>query len=163
MGTQLSNLRARIHIAQKQLGMKDEEYRALLRANTGKESTREMTQAEMVAVLSDFVRLGWQPVPPAPTVTKAPSVTKTPTVNRWMQRPSNWADPDKNAMYRKVYAMVCAHSAQGWNWGYVRGTAKKMFQARKGGVVVLEWLTGAELHALVSALQIASNRIQARP
>ncbi|MEO5341084.1 MAG: regulatory protein GemA [Magnetococcus sp. MYC-9] len=150
----LSGLRAKIHIAKKQLGMTDDEYRALLLGNTGKESTREMSQREMVAVLSAFVRLGWQPV--------ATTAAKAVPAGRWMQRPSNWSEPSKNAMYRKLYALICANTAHGWNWGYVRGTAKNMFEKQKGDVV-LEWLTGAELHALVSALQIAANRIQARP
>ncbi len=160
----LPGLRARIHIAQKQMGMTDEEYRALLFGSTGKESTREMDQREMVRVLADFVRLGWQPTAPR----NAPSPAVFPEGKRglkpalplssWMKRPSNWNNPDKNAMYRKLYALICAHK---WNWGYVRGVARNMFQAQKGDVV-LEFLTGAELHALVSALQIAANRLQAR-
>ncbi len=146
----LANLQARIHLAKKQLGLTDEEYRLHLQASTGKTSSKGMNRREMDLVLLGFVKLGWQPT--APAVPAAPA-KPVPTGN--MRRPTNWDDPAKNPMYRKIYAMICANK---WHWGYVRGTASRMFQARKGEHVVLEFLTGAELHALVSALQIAANR-----
>jgi phage gp16-like protein len=152
----LTSLRARIHIAKKQMGRNDEEYRALLLGVTGKDSTSLMDRKEMERVLMEYVRLGWRPAPPAAV---APATPAAAPASRWMQRPSNWGNPDKNPMYRKLYALICAHKEQGWSWGYVRGTAKKMFEAQKGEVV-LEWLAGDELHSLVSALQIASNRLR---
>ncbi|MEO5363430.1 MAG: regulatory protein GemA [Magnetococcus sp. DMHC-8] len=153
----LISLRARVHIARKQLGLNEEEYRALLQGVTGKESSKGMSQKEMEQVLMECARLGWRPT--APAAAPASTATATPPAGRWLRRPGNWDNPDKNPMYRKLYALICAN---GWNWGYVRGTAKKMFEAQKGDVV-LEFLTGAELHSLVSALQIAANRRQYQP
>ncbi len=150
----LNTLRAKIHIAKKALGLNDGEYRALLEANTGKDSSGTMTKEEMMLVLTDLTRLGWKP-----TSTPNPA-PHTPPESRWLQRPSNWGLPSKNPSYRKLYALICANKQHGWNWGYVRGCAQKMFKARKSDeVVVLEWLTGQELHAVVQTLQIHANRL----
>lgn len=52
---------AAIHVAKKQLGLDDDDYRALLERVTGKRSCRDMTPAELSAVLAEFRRRGFAP------------------------------------------------------------------------------------------------------
>ncbi|MBF0215210.1 MAG: regulatory protein GemA [Magnetococcales bacterium] len=160
MTASLSGLIAKIHIAKVQMGLTDDEYRALLQGQTGKESCKQMTGAELRAVMMECQRLGWRPTTPGPHVPLQGEVPSPEQVRR-MARPSNWNDAGKNQMYRKIYAMICANQAHGWSWGYVRGTARKMFE-RSRQDVVLEWLTLQELHSLVSALAIHSSRLARR-
>ncbi len=51
---------AKIHIGKSKLCMVDESYRALLVRITGKESTKDMSGAELEAVLKEFERLGFK-------------------------------------------------------------------------------------------------------
>lgn len=50
---------AKIHIAKKQLALKDDSYRALLHRITGRESSGDCTDAQLDAVLTEFKRLGF--------------------------------------------------------------------------------------------------------
>lgn len=52
---------AKIHIAKKELGLTEEEYRKLLKELTGKESCKYMNENELDLVLQAFYLLGWQP------------------------------------------------------------------------------------------------------
>ena len=54
-------LLASIHIARKDMALEEESYRALLYRVTGQTSAKELTDAQMKAVLSEFERLGWKP------------------------------------------------------------------------------------------------------
>lgn len=50
---------AKIHIAKNQLALEDDSYRALLKKITGKESSADLTLAQLEAVLLEFKRLGF--------------------------------------------------------------------------------------------------------
>lgn len=50
-----------IHVAKKQLGLDDDTYRAKLRLIVGKESTRDMSEAERQKVLDAFRKDGFKP------------------------------------------------------------------------------------------------------
>ncbi|MBB4302327.1 phage gp16-like protein [Rhodobium orientis] len=52
---------AQIHIAKKDLGLEDDDYRAVLERVTGKTSSAVMTPGERGRVLDEFRRLGWTP------------------------------------------------------------------------------------------------------
>ncbi|MBF0096272.1 MAG: DUF1018 domain-containing protein [Magnetococcales bacterium] len=145
---------SKIHIARSQLGMTEDEYRALLHGETGKESCAQMDHRELSDVLARMIRLGFRSTPPKK---ERQGVVAAGTPEWSRKRPNNWSDTGKNPMYRKIYALICVNQ---WDWGYVRATAQHMFAQK--GAVVLEFLGGDELHALVSALQIASNRNQRR-
>lgn len=56
------NALAAIHVAKKQLGLDEDDYRALLERLTGKRSARELSSIEAAAVLDEFRRLGVSPV-----------------------------------------------------------------------------------------------------
>lgn len=53
---------AAIKIAQKQLGLDDDVYREKLQMITGKTSTKDMTEAERLKVITEFRRLGFKPI-----------------------------------------------------------------------------------------------------
>lgn len=61
MGTAVSRkkLLAQLHIARKDMALEEESYRALLYRVTGQTSAKELTDAQMKAVISEFERLGW--------------------------------------------------------------------------------------------------------
>ncbi|MCW1842278.1 gp16 family protein [Prosthecomicrobium hirschii] len=51
---------AMIHIAKKQLGLVDENYRAILVRLTGKDSSRDCSTEDLDRVIAEFKRLGWR-------------------------------------------------------------------------------------------------------
>lgn len=55
---------AKIKIAQKQLGMEDDAYRALLTRLTGKDSATKLSAAEQFKVLAAMEQLGFKPSKP---------------------------------------------------------------------------------------------------
>jgi phage gp16-like protein len=57
----MSRLTAQLHIARARLGLSVDEYRAVLRARTGKESAKDMSEAERATALEGFVALGFEP------------------------------------------------------------------------------------------------------
>lgn len=52
---------AKIHIACKDLGLAEEDYRAILRRVAGADSAAKLTPAAHEAILTEFQRLGWKP------------------------------------------------------------------------------------------------------
>lgn len=50
---------ARVHIAKKELGLDDDDYRAALRSLFGKESAKHLSDAELDALIAHFVDHGW--------------------------------------------------------------------------------------------------------
>ncbi|WP_028319660.1 regulatory protein GemA [Desulfobulbus elongatus] len=52
---------AKIHIAKKQLGLNDEEYRDILKMRTGKDSAAKLTSRQAFALIRHFERLGFKP------------------------------------------------------------------------------------------------------
>ncbi|MCP1659318.1 gp16 family protein [Neisseria perflava] len=128
---------AKIKIAQKELAMDDDTYRAVLLRVTGKDSCAKMGEGELEAVCAQMVRLGFRVKP-----------KRKADVGQSPQRRAS-ADP----MMRKVEALLLD---SGWHWNYAHGTARRMF-----GVDRVEWLSDGHMHKLVAALQIAANRKKA--
>lgn len=124
------SLIAKIKIAQKELGLDDPTYRAVLVRVTGKTSCTDCSIPELERVAEDMRLHGFKP--------------KNGAGRRPNRRDS--ADP----MMRKIEALLLDN---GWPWNYAHGTAKRMF-----GVDRVEWLSDGNMHKLVAALQIAANR-----
>ncbi|MFC5920875.1 gp16 family protein [Neisseria weixii] len=124
------SLIAKIKIAQKELGLDDPTYRAVLVRVTGKTSCTECSIPELERVAEDMRRHGFKP--------------KNGAGRRPNRRDS--ADP----MMRKIEALLLDN---GWPWNYAHGTAKKMFKVDR-----VEWLSDGNMHKLVAALQIVANR-----
>lgn len=54
-------MRQKAQIARKQLGLADDDYRAILERVTGRRSSTECGAHQLDALLAEFRRLGWQP------------------------------------------------------------------------------------------------------
>lgn len=57
-----SPLLAKIHIAKKDLGLDDDQYRDILRRITGKDSASKCSYTQMANVIEEFKSLGWKTV-----------------------------------------------------------------------------------------------------
>lgn len=122
---------AKIKIAQKQLDMADDAYRAMLERVAGTNSCAKMTEAELERVLAEMRRMGF-----------------TATSKNHGQRPERRESAD--AMMRKIEALL---ADGGLHWNYAHAMAKRMFKVDR-----VQWLSDGNLHKLVAALQIAANR-----
>lgn len=126
---------AKIHVAIAQLGLDEATYRALYERVTGKSSAARMSVAERDAVIAELVRLGFQ---------------DSRKANGKAAFPGRPANTDQVPMLGKIEALLADAGRQ---WEYARATATRMFKVER-----LEWLSDAQLHKLVSALQIDANR-----
>lgn len=52
---------SKIHIAKKDLAMKEDSYRDMLERKTGKRSASELSLGQLDTVLAEFTRIGWKP------------------------------------------------------------------------------------------------------
>lgn len=113
---------AAIKIAQKQLGLDDETYRAKLRLITGKTSTKDMTEAERQKVITVFRNEGFTPSSP---------------------RRQNGRHALSGKYAKKLQAMWIA----AWNLGIVDNrddAALEAFVERQTGLARERWLHQAE-------------------
>ncbi|KAF1692740.1 GemA protein [Pseudoxanthomonas jiangsuensis] len=129
---------ARIHQAKKQLALDEDTYRALLTRVTGKASSADMTTAQRNAVIAELVRLGFKEAQARPART-------------WKGKPKN---VDQVPMLGKVEALLADAKRP---WAYAHNTARQMFKVAR-----VEWLDSDQLHKLVAALQIDSQRQRRR-
>lgn len=133
----------RIHVAKKQLGLDEREYRALLvRASAdpvtglgGLDSSAHMTAEQRNAVLREMVRLGFR-------------------ADAAQQRKRVFAGCPKNIkavpLLRKIEALLADGRRP---WSYAHAMAQHMFHVTR-----VEWCNSHQLHKLVSALQADANR-----
>ena len=124
------SLIAKIKIAQKELGLDDATYRAVLLRVTGKSSCTECSIPELERVAEDMRQHGFKPK------------------NSAGRRPNRRDSADQ--MMRKIEALLLDN---GWSWNYAHSTARKMFKVDR-----VEWLSDGNMHKLVAALQISANR-----
>ena len=130
-----NGLIAKIKIAQKELGMAEEAYRAMLLRITGKNSCAVMDIGELERVDAEMRRFGFKP--------------STSTAREKHGRP-HLRRTTAAAMMDKVEALL---ADGGYHWNYAHAMARRMFGREK-----VEYLDNDQLHKLVAALQIAANR-----
>ena len=58
----MSGLLAKVQIARRQLGLAENDYRAILVRVTGRDSSKGASERQLEDVLAEFRRLGWKPV-----------------------------------------------------------------------------------------------------
>ncbi|WP_447926929.1 gp16 family protein [Vreelandella sp. EE27] len=124
---------AQIHIAKSQLGLGDDEYRAILARTAGVSSAKELTNRTVGAVMHEFRRLGFEPKPTKKAGRKAPRPPRT-----------------RQNVMSKIEAML-THAER--PWAYADGIAKRMF-----GVERVDWLDDDQLHRLMTGLIIDAKR-----
>ena len=128
-----NGLIAKIKIAQKELGMAEEAYRAMLLRITGKNSCAVMDIGELERVADEMRRFCFRP-------STAREKHGRPHLRRTTAA----------AMMDKVEALL---ADGGYHWNYAHAMARRMFGREK-----VEYLDNDQLHKLVAALQIAANR-----
>lgn len=151
---------AMIHIAKKQLGMSDADYRMLLmQASSDKGgcggvwSCANMSDDQLTRVMLAMKRAGFDPAKGYATTGTGKrkrggkAAAGKPARRVFANRPKN---TDEVPMLRKVAALL-ADAKRPWN--YAHHTAKQMF-----GIERLEWLDSSQLHKLIGALQIDADR-----
>lgn len=63
---------AKLHIAKKQLGLDDASYRAVLERATGKTSSKDLGERQLVAAVEAFKALGFKAAAPRPVAKEEP-------------------------------------------------------------------------------------------
>lgn len=129
-------LMAQIHIAKKDLGLDDESYRSILLRVARQESCKDMTTTQLVDVIKEMKRLGFQVKSSARSQQKhgkKPSVTHS-----------------KSSLISKIEAMIADLNL---SWDYVHGMAVKMFQIDR-----VQWLDDKQLYKLTQALAVYQRK-----
>lgn len=124
---------AQIHIAKAQLGLTDEDYRAILARKAGVSSAKELTNKTVGGVMHEFRRLGFEPKPAKKADRKAPNPPAT-----------------RQAEMNKVEALLAEANRA---WAYADGMAKHMFKVDR-----VDFLDDSQLHKLLQALIIDAKR-----
>jgi len=123
---------AQIHIAKAQLGLADDEYRALLARAAGVSSAKDLTDRGVALVLNEFKRLGWQP--------KAPK--------RAGRKPGNF---NREEMLHKIEAQLSELEAP---WSYAEAIARQ-----QTGIAKLDWLkTEKQFKGVIAALHVEQEK-----
>lgn len=124
---------AAIHIARKELGLTEDEYRAVLVRVTGKSSSAVMSDAERGRVLEEFKRLGWK------------------------GRGERRRPPSRDPQVRKVFALWGALARAGTVRNGSRA-ALRAFVKRMTGVEDPEWLEPDQAGTVIEALKAIERR-----
>lgn len=124
---------AQIHIAKAQLGLSDEDYRAILARTAGVNSAKELTNRTVGGVMHEFRRLGFEPKPAKKAGRKAPRTPRS-----------------RQNVMAKIEAML-THAQR--PWAYADSMAKRMFNVER-----VDWLDDDQLHRLMTGLIIDAKR-----
>ncbi|WIX31226.1 regulatory protein GemA [Salinicola sp. JS01] len=123
---------AQIHVAKAQLGLGDDEYRALLGRVAGVSSAKELTDRNVGAVINELRRLGFKP--------RAPK--------RAGRVPNTF---NKHEQMTKIEAQLADLGAP---WEYAQAIAKQQF-----GIERIDWLrTEAQFRAVIAALDVEQEK-----
>lgn len=123
---------AQIHIAKTQLGLPDDEYRALLLQVTGKTSSKDLTWQGRKALLDHFKKLGFK-VKANKAGRAKPAVTE-----------------NKEALIEKIQAQL---SEAELPWAYADSMAKRICKVER-----IEWCDPIQLGKIVAALNYDAMR-----
>ena len=134
---------AKIHVAKKALGLDDDSYRAILMRVTGQSSSAACRDAQLVAVLGEFRRLGWEGPPEKPGARRAsrkPHVRKVWAI--WGDLRPLLDDADDDTL---------------------RGFVRKQTKSRKNpeGISDPEWLSPEDATKVIHGLSGWLGRVQA--
>lgn len=123
--------KAMIHVAKNQIGMTEDEYRALL-SSVGVKSSKDLNNKTFGDVMDRFKALGFKP--------------------KRKNRPGNISNlpESKRSLMEKLEAIILD---MGLDWPYVDKQAKRSF-----GVDKAVWLERKELHSLVKRMAIHQKR-----
>ena len=133
----------KVKIAQKELGLDEAVYRALLDRVVGRSSAADCTEAQLARVLDELKRLGWKPV-----VAKGGKAGAAPTSK---PRPADHAVAGKaRALWISLHHL-----------GVVRDPSERALEAfakRQLGVERLQWADQSQGFRLIEALKAMGGR-----
>lgn len=136
---------SKIHIAKKDLGFSDEDYRAMLLGRYKVESSKDLTQFQTSDLLGFFKKQGWVP--------KLPARADHPAGKR-PARPHNLESEMLGPQLQKIEALLADGKL---SWAYAKAMAKRMCRKE-----ALEFCNSDELRGIISALTIQARRVAAR-
>lgn len=150
------NLLAQIHIARKQLGLSEPEYRDLLVAATGKNTSSIMSPAELGLVIEAMVKAGFKPV-----FKGAPRASDPKSGDRFSGG-SDAQEVKKSA--RKVVRLIFGLWSELGARGIVENGSREAllaFVKRQTGIDHPDWLDNKQASSVVEALKAMLNRARA--
>lgn len=104
MKTDRKTLLAKLHIARKELALPEDEYRAILRAQTGYESAKDIPDRQIEAMLDHFKKCGWKPArfgrKPKPANARAEHMGKVEALLADMRLPWEYAAAIARQQYK---------------------------------------------------------------
>lgn len=131
---------AKIHIAKKELGMSDADYRGLLGWKFGVESAKDLKPKQVTVLLNHFRAKGWQQKKPT-TVKQGRKDTKKVNDNYRRIKPGPAA--------RQQKYILAMWGALGYEMKKLDARCKKQF-----GIDRIEWVTEHDqLHVLITDLK----------
>jgi phage gp16-like protein len=144
-------LLAKVHLAKKDLGLSDADYRLVLRTNFKVESAKDLSDTELDKLLRHFESKGWVPKD------KNGNPQKPRKTNEFEIRPDvkPRADRERNMLFDKMEALLAEIGRlQGRRvpWAY----AEAILQRQKGG----KFLNWASYEALIRVVQALSYRVK---
>lgn len=131
---------AKIKIAQKQLGLDDATYRAMLQSVTGRNSCTKCNASQLQAVLAELRVKGWNPEFSPNPKSQAPKRETGPTVSRELV-------PLRNKIAAILSDMECP-------WAYAEGILARMY----GAGASIATASRQQLSACVTALLKQQSR-----
>ena len=137
---------AKVHLARKELGLAEADYRAVLYRVTQHESAGALSDAQLEAVIAEFKRLGWQQ--------KSRSV---PSVGSGSRIPGATARPADHPAARKARSLWISLA----QLGVVRNSSEAALEAfarRQLGVDRLQWADQGQVYKLTEALKAMAER-----
>lgn len=127
---------AKIHIARNQLGLSDDDYRAVLWARCNVHSAADLDHSGRQHLLQHFRALGWK--------------AKAPRKRLHAKRLPESAGEHKANQLAKIEALLLD---AGKPTAYADGMAQHMFRVQK-----VTWCDAEQLHKIIAALNIQARR-----
>ena len=129
-------LLAKVHIAKKQVGLNDAQYRNMLEDRYGEDSAGRLSVGQLEDLVEHMRKLGWEQPQPKPR-----------------------ADgPREPAMVAKVEALLAELGKledRRVSWNYARSILR-----RQHGVDRLEWATAEQLRGVIAALDKRIRKLE---
>jgi hypothetical protein len=117
-----------VHVAKKELRLRDEEYRALLKAECGVESSKDLDPAKFDRLMKRFEKLGFT------------STAKERNRARRVRKPAGLITPDQQALIATLYGEM-GWTDQTRQMGFNKRCCRKSFpQTRSDAIKIIEGL-----------------------
>lgn len=123
---------ARIKIAQKDLGLDEDTYRAMLLSLTGRDSCADLSDRQLVFIIAHLREKGW-------------------TGDRGRAEPRPKVSPELERLRSKIGAMLASMNK---DWSYADGILSRMY-----GIAGVSWANRVQLTACIAALNKQTQRV----